>query len=84
MNEFKIGLVNKMLADINGLIGDYKPFPDFEQFENSPRVFNSDVLLILAQYLTAMSRFKNVNSTVEQSPLKTDWLETIEKWNTED
>lgn len=84
VNEFKIGLVNKMLADINGLIGDFKPFPDFEQFENDPRVFNSDVLLILAQYLTSMSRFKNANSIVEQSPLKTDWMETIEKWNTED
>lgn len=41
VNEFKIGLVNKLLADINGLIGDYKPFPNFEQFENSPKVFNS-------------------------------------------
>lgn len=84
VNEFKIGLVNKMLEEINGLIGDYKPFPDFEQFENSPRVFNSDVLLILAHYLTAMSRFKNANITVEQSPLKTDWMDTIETWNTED
>lgn len=84
VNEFKIGLVNTLLADINGLIGDYKPFPDFEQFENSPRVFNSDVLLILAQYLTAMNRFKIANMTVEQSPLKTDWLETVEKWNIED
>ena len=84
VNEFKIGLVNKMLEEINGLIGDYKPFPDFEQFENSPRVFNSDVLLILAHYLTAMSRFKNANITVEQSPLKTDWMDTIETWNTKD
>lgn len=84
VNDFKIGLVNKLLADINGLLGDYKPFPDFEQFENSPRVFNSDVLLILAQYLTAMGRFKNANSIVQQSPLKTDWMETVEKWNIED
>ena len=41
VNEFKIGLVNKLLADINGLIGDYKPFPNFEQFENSPKVFGT-------------------------------------------
>lgn len=84
VNDFKIGLVNKMLEEINGLIGDYKPFPDFEQFENSPRVFNSDVLLILAHYLTAMSRFKNANVTKVQSPMKTDWMDTIETWNTED
>ena len=84
VNEFKIGLVNKLLADINGLIGDYKPFPDFEQFEDSPRVFNSDVLLILAHYQTAMNRFKSANITVETSPLNPDWMDTVEKWNTED
>lgn len=84
VNEFKIGLVNKLLADINGLIGDYKPFPNFEQFENSPKVFNSDVLLILVHYLTAMSRFKGAIITVEKSPINTDWMNTIETWNTED
>lgn len=84
VNEFKIELVNILLVDINGLIGDYKPFPDFDQFENSPKVFNSDVLLILAHYLTAMSRFKGANITVEKSPINTDWMDTIETWNTED
>lgn len=84
VNEFKIGLVNKLLGDINGLIGEYKPFPDFEQFENSPKVFNSDVLMILAHYLTAMSRFKDANITVEKGPLNTDWMDTIETWKTED
>ena len=84
VNEFKIGLVNKLLSDINGLIGDYKPFPDFEQFEDSPRVFNSDVLLILAHYQTAMNRFKSANITVETSPLNPDWMDTVETWNTED
>lgn len=84
VNDFKIGLVNKLLADVNGLIGNYKPFPEFEQFESSPQVFNSDVLLILAQYLTAMHRFKQANITVENSPLNIDWTDSIEKWNTED
>lgn len=84
VNEFKIGLVNKLLTDINGLIGEYKPFPDFEQFENSPKVFNSDVLLILAHYLTAMGRFKSANTTIEKSPLSPDWMDSVEKWNTED
>ena len=84
VNEFKIGLVNQLLADINGLISNYKPFPNFEQFENSPKIFNSDVLLILAHYLTAMNRFKRANITVEKSPIYTDWTDTIETWNTED
>lgn len=84
VNEFKIGLVNKLLVDINGLVGDYKPFPDFDQFEDSPKVFNSDVLLILAHYLTAMGRFKSANITIEESPLSTEWMNTKEIWNTED
>lgn len=62
VNEFKIGLANNLLMDINELIGDFKPFPNFEQFDDSPKVFNSDVLLILAQYLTAMLRFKQANN----------------------
>ncbi len=84
VNEFKIGLVNKLLADINGLIEEYKPFPDFIQFDNSPKVFNSDVLLVLAHYLTAMTRYKRVNITTEKSPLNIDWIDTVETWNTED
>lgn len=84
VNEFKIGLVNKLLADINSLIGEYKPFPDFGQFENSPKVFNSDVLLILAHYRTAMSRFKGANTTIEKSPIDTEWMSSEEKWNIED
>ncbi len=84
VNAFKIGFVNQLLADVNGLIGDYRPFSEFEQFEDSPSVFNSDVLLILAQYLTAMSRFKSANVTIVRSPLDTDWIGTEEKWNTED
>lgn len=83
VNEFKIGLVNNLLVGINGLIGDYKPFSDFEQFEDSPKVFNSDVLLILAHYITAMGRFKSANIIIEGSPLSTEWMDTKETWNTE-
>lgn len=84
VTEFKLGLVNKLLTDINGLIGDYKPFPDFDTFEDSPKIFNSDVLLILAQYLTAMGRYKKANTTIEKSPLNTEWMDSVETWNTED
>lgn len=84
VNEFKIGLVNKLLTDINELIGDNKPFPTFEQFENNPKVFNSDVLLILAHYLTSMIQFKSANITVEKSTINMDWMDTVEIWKTED
>lgn len=85
VSEFKIGLVNKLLEATNNLIGSYKPFSDFDVFDNSPKVFNSDVLIILAQYITAMGRFKTANTKTEKGVgLNTDWLDTIETWKTED
>ena len=38
VSEFKIGLVNKLLEETNNLIGSYKPFSDFDVFDNSPKV----------------------------------------------
>ena len=85
VNSFKIGLVNKLLQDTNNLIGDFKPFPDFEQFDDSPKVFNSDVLMIMAHYITAMNRFKKANTTTENGiGLDTSWMDSVEKWNIED
>lgn len=85
VNAFKIGLVNELLEDANQLIGDYKPFPDFTVFDNSPNVFNSDVLMILAHYLTALLRFKRANTKTEKGVgLSTDWMDTFETWITED
>ena len=85
VNEFKIGLVNKLLEEANNLIGDYKPFPEFVIFDNSPKVFNSDVLIMLAQYLTAMGRYKEANTKTEKRRgIDTEWLDTVETWNTED
>ena len=85
VNSFKIGLVNKLLDDVNDLIGDYKPFPDFDKFDDSPKVFNSDVLMILAHYITAMNRFKKANTTIEKGiGLDTSWMDSVEKWNIED
>lgn len=84
VNSFKIGLVNKLLTDTTKLIGAYKPFPDFEKFDDNPKVFNSDVLMMVAHYLTAVGRYKKANITITESPLNNDWMNSIEKWNTED
>lgn len=84
VNSFKIGLVNKLLTDTNKLIGAYKPFPDFEKFDDNPKVFNSDVLMMVAHYLTAVGWYKKANITITESPLNNDWMNSIEKWNTED
>mgnify|MGYP000301311448 FL=1 len=48
------------------------------------RFFNSDVLMMVAHYLTAVGRYKKANITITESPLNNDWMNSIEKWNTED
>ena len=71
VNEFKLKLINKLLAQINDLVGAFKPEEDFEVFDLDSLPTNSDVLMMLNLYLNGMSRFKDANSTVRSSPI--DW-----------
>lgn len=64
INEFKLKLINKLLTEANKLLKNkYKPFDDFDTFELEILPFNSDVVLILSQYLTRMERLKADNVT---------------------
>lgn len=57
LNKFKLGFVNAVLARANEVLGEaYQPFPDFSQFDGDDVPSNSDVTLILAQYLEEMER----------------------------
>ncbi len=80
--------MNKDINRIKVVLADkkrtYKHFPDFEKFDDNPKVFNSDVLMMVAHYLTAVGRYKKANITITESPLNNDWMNSIEKWNTED
>ena len=60
LNKFKLNLVNKVLANGNMLLeGQYKPFDDFEQFSEDDLPTNSDVAMILAQYMEQTERFRS-------------------------
>lgn len=57
LNKFKLGFVNTVLARANEVLGEaYQPFLDFSQFDGDDVPSNSDVTLILAQYLEEMER----------------------------
>ena len=73
VNEFKLKLINKMLAQINDLIKEFKPENDFEAFDLDVLPTNSDVLMILNLYSNGMRRFKDANS-IENSKM--------DEWNT--
>jgi hypothetical protein len=62
LNEFKLKLVNSVLQKANSLLGDtYKPFPDFLSFDHDTVPSNSDVTLILAQYINCMEKLRSDN-----------------------
>lgn len=59
LNKFKLGLVNAVLRRANTLLGDqYRPFPDFDEFNDDQAPSNSDVMLVLSQYLAAMETMR--------------------------
>lgn len=50
----KLKYVNKTLEAANDVLGDDKPYDDFEKFSEEDLPTNSDVLMILSLYLDRM------------------------------
>jgi hypothetical protein len=68
LNIFKLKLVNTVIAGGNALLkGGYRPFDDFEQFEEGDLPTNSDVTMILARYMEQAERFRSGHVTFHQS-----------------
>jgi len=62
LNKFKLKFVNQILSDSNLLLGaNYKPFNDFESFEESDMPTNSDAAMMLTQYLNCFEKFRADN-----------------------
>jgi len=63
LNTFKLKIVNQAIDDANGVLGkDFLPIRDFAQFNDEELPSNSDVSMVLAQYLEAMEvlRCRNI------------------------
>lgn len=62
VNKFKLLLVNELLSTANKIIPkDRRPFPDFETFKEDDLPSNSDVVVILSQYLSCIRKFGGEN-----------------------
>jgi hypothetical protein len=62
LNKFKLKFVNKAIEEGNQLLGSkYKPFDDFDQFDDVELPSNSDVNLILGQYLNCLEKLRSDN-----------------------
>jgi len=62
LNKFKLKFINQILLDANYLLGKkYKPFIDFDLFDENDMPTNSDAAMMLKQYLACFERFKYDN-----------------------
>lgn len=63
MSKFKLQLINKVLTTANEIVANIKPFEDFNQFDIDGDIpFNSDVAMILGQYIKCFELIKKDNT----------------------
>lgn len=83
VNEFKLKLINKLLAQINELIDNFKPEDDFDSFDLETLPTNSDVLMVLNLYLNGMERFRDANTVERLDTLDLSKM-TTKEWDIND
>lgn len=73
LNKFKLKFVNKIISDSNELLGnDYKPFSDFDTFDENDLPSNSDAAMMLTQYLSCFEKLRADN--VKQEVGRWYWI----------
>jgi hypothetical protein len=78
INKFKLKFINEKIGEANAILtGEFKPFKDFNQFEEDNLPTNSDVVMILSQYLDCLEAWRSAH--VEFSRTDHSWL-----WRTDD
>lgn len=67
VNTFKLKLTNKVIETGNTVLGEgYRPFVEFEEFDVDDVPTNSDVTLILSQYMEQAERYRSDNIKIER------------------
>lgn len=75
VNKFKLRLINQALGLGNEILTDqYKPFSDFSHFVEDELPSNSDVALMLSQYLISLDNLRSDN--VESDDDQWQWVVT--------
>lgn len=59
VNKFKLSFINQILKETNNVLDKKnKPFENFEVFDEDLLPTNSDVAMILAQYINCIEKFR--------------------------
>ena len=62
LNKYKVGLVNTIISRANKLLrAELLPFSDFEAFDNDEMPSNSDVVIMLKQYIACLEKERENN-----------------------
>lgn len=62
VNKFKLKFVNNLINDSNDYLGDkYRPFGDFNNFDEDDVPQNSDIVFILSQYIQCFEKLRSDN-----------------------
>jgi len=78
LNKFKVQLVNERLAEANEVLtGTFKPIASFTVFEGEQLPTNSDVVVVLTQYLACLERWRSTH--VDYNEIRYRWY-----WRTTD
>jgi len=65
VNKFKLKFVNKLMSQSNDYLEEkYKPFDDFDNFDEDDIPQNSDVVFILSQYLQCFEKQRADNVVI--------------------
>ncbi len=66
VNKFKLKFVNKLISQSNEYLAEkYKPFDDFDTFDEDDIPQNSDVVFILSQYLQCFEKQRADNVVIQ-------------------
>ena len=72
VNKFKLKVINERLAEANSiLVGTFKPLAGFDTFREDDLPTNSDVVMIVSQYLDSLEGWRSAN--VVYSDYKWHW-----------
>ncbi len=75
VNKFKLSFINEKLNQANEILGDEsKPFSQFTTFDEDSLPTNSDVVMMLSQYLDALETWRSA---------RVHYSEFHYYWNTE-
>lgn len=64
INKFKLNLINQILSQANEILDEAnKPFDNFTIFDEDDLPSNSDVVMVLAQYIQCLNKYRIANSS---------------------